>query len=371
MRKALVHDWYYVNGGAEKVIHSLNNIYTDFEHYALVDFLDDDDRNFILKGKKVNTSFIQKWPTAKKNHRKFLQFFPLAIEQFDLDHYDVVISSSASVSKGVLTNQEQLHICYCHSPMRYAWDLYHQYLEDSKLKKGLKGFYAKYVLHKIRQWDLATNNRVDYFIANSNYVAKRIKKIYNRDSVVIYPPVDVNQFELKEEKQDFYLTASRMVPYKKMATIVEAFNEMPDKKLMVIGDGPDYNKIRKLAKSNIELKGFINSNELKSYMQNAKAFVFAAKEDFGIIPVEAQACGTPVIGYNSGGLKETVVDDITGVLFDHQTPESIKNAVHKFENMTFDAQEIRTNALRFSSARFEKEMKAFIDSKYTAFKTNR
>jgi glycosyltransferase involved in cell wall biosynthesis len=368
MRKALVHDWYYVNGGAEKVIHSLNNIYGDFEHYALVDFLGEEDRRYILKGKKVNTSFIQKWPTAKKNHRKFLQFFPLAIEQFDLNSYDLVISSSASVSKGVLTNLKQLHICYCHSPMRYAWDLYHQYLEDSQLKTGLRGFYAKWVLHNIRQWDLITINRVDHFIANSKYVAQRIKKIYNRDSIVIYPPVDVNQYELKEEKQDFYLTASRMVPYKKMATIVEAFNEMPDRKLVVIGDGPDYNKINKLAKDNIELKGFLNSNELKSYMQNAKAFVFAAKEDFGIIPVEAQACGTPIIGFNEGGLKETVIDGKTGVLFDQQTPQAIKKAIEKFEKMSFNAQDIRTNAMRFSSSRFEDEMKAFIDLKYKEFK---
>ncbi|TXD83948.1 glycosyltransferase family 4 protein [Subsaximicrobium wynnwilliamsii] len=368
MKKALVHDWYYISGGAEKVIHSFNSVYDDFEHYALVDFLDEKDRQFILNGASVHTSFIQNLPTAKSNHRKFLQLFPYAIEQFDLQDYDLVLSSSASIAKGVLTTQDQLHICYCHSPMRYAWDLYHQYLEDSNLKKGLKGFYAKQVLHKMRQWDISTVNRVDFFVANSKYIARRIKKIYNRESTVIYPPVDVNRFTLQETKKEYYLTVSRMVPYKKLKLIVETFNEMPNKKLIVLGDGPDYKHIKKIAKSNIELKGFMEADDLKVYMQEAKAFVFAAKEDFGIVPVEAQACGTPVIGYNAGGLRETVKDGETGVFFDSQTTEAIKAAVEKFESLTFDANTIRENALRFSTERFEREMKAFIETKYKEFK---
>ncbi|MBA6151923.1 glycosyltransferase family 4 protein [Gelidibacter maritimus] len=371
MKKALVHDWYYVSGGAEKVIHSFNNVWGDFDHFALVDFLDNNDRQFILNGEKANVSFIQKLPTARSNHRKFLQFFPFAIEQFDLRNYDLILSSSASVAKGVLSNQDQLHICYCHSPMRYAWDLYHQYLMDTKLNKGLKGVYAKWVLHKIRQWDLSNTNRVDFFIANSNYIAQRIKKIYNRDSVVIYPPVNVDEFQLQVNKQDYYLTASRMVPYKKIKLIVEAFNKMPEKKLIVVGDGPDFKSIKKVAKSNIELKGFLNSDALKQYMQNAKAFVFASKEDFGIVPVEAQACGTPVIAYNAGGVRETVVPNKTGILFDQQTEDSIINAIKDFEKTNFNPVEIRENALKFSKERFEREIKEYVEFKYNEFKLTR
>ena len=204
MKKALINDWYYVNGGAEKVIHSINNIWNDLDHFALIDFLNDEDRTFILNGKKAKVSFIQDLPTARKNHRKFLQLFPYAIEQFDLREYDLILSSSSSIAKSVLTNSNQLHICYCHSPIRYAWDLYHQYLKEENLLFGIKSIYVRYVLHKIRNWDILTSNRVDYFIANSNYIAKRIKKIYNRESTVIYPPVDTNFFTLEENKQDHF-----------------------------------------------------------------------------------------------------------------------------------------------------------------------
>ncbi|WP_417859710.1 glycosyltransferase [Winogradskyella sediminis] len=368
MKKALIHDWYYVNGGAEKVLHSFNSIWTDFEHYALVDFLNDSDRDYILNGAKVNTSFIQKLPTAKSNHRKFLQLFPYAIEQFDLNEYDLVLSSSASVAKGVMTNQNQLHICYCHSPMRYAWDLYHQYLEESNFG-FLSGMYAKRVLHKIRMWDVINSNRVDVFIANSNYIKGRIKKIYNRDAKVIYPPVDVLNFKLVEQKDEYYFTASRMVPYKKIELIVRAFNHMPNKKLIVAGDGPDYKKIKSLSKSNVELVGFLETDDLKQYLSKAKAFVFAAEEDFGIIPVEAQACGTPVIAYNKGGLRETVIENETGLLFKHQTEESIIEAVKAFEKLDFNPVAIRQNAMRFSTERFEEEMKNFVNEQYTRFKS--
>lgn len=370
MKKALIHDWYYVNGGAEKVIHSFNTIWKDFEHYALVDFLDEKDRDYILNGASVNTSFIQKLPTAKSNHRKFLQLFPYAIEQFDLNEYDLVLSSSASIAKGVMTNQNQLHICYCHSPMRYAWDLYHQYLEESNFG-FLSGLYAKYVLHKIRMWDVINSNRVDIFIANSNYIRSRIKKTYNREAKVIYPPVDVVNFELVEKKEDYYFTASRMVPYKKIELIVRAFNNMPNKKLVVAGNGPDYKKIKAIAKSNIELVGFLESEVLKSYISKAKAFVFAAEEDFGIIPVEAQACGTPVIAYNKGGLRETVTDKETGLLFNHQTEKSIIDAVTTFEKLEFDPTVVRQNAMRFSKERFEKELNDFVTEEYSRFRAER
>ncbi|WP_428230733.1 glycosyltransferase [Flavobacterium sp.] len=363
MKKALISDWYYVNGGAEKVIHSINSIWNDFDHYALIDFLNDEDRAYILNGKKARTSFIQKLPTAKQNHRNFLQLFPFATEQFDLSDYELIISSSSAVAKGVKTRKDQLHICYCHSPMRYAWDLQDQYLNDSGLDSGLRGFYAKYVLNKIRKWDVANSDNVDFFIANSNHIAQRIKKIYNRESTVIYPPVDVDFFTLEEQKEDFYFTASRLVSYKKTQVIVEAFNELPHLKLIIAGDGPEFEKLQKIAKRNIEFVGFIDASRLKSYMQKAKAFVFAAEEDFGIIPVEAQACGTPIIAFGKGGTLETVVENITGVFFREQSAQKIKDAVNSFEKIKFDSKMIREHAMKFSTKRFENEMKVFVDKK--------
>ncbi len=367
MKKALVHDWYYVSGGAEKVIHSIVNTYDDLEHFALIDFLNDADRDFILRGAKVNTSFIQRLPTAKSNHRKFLQFFPQAIEQFDLSKFDVVISSSASIAKGVLTSSKQLHICYCHSPMRYAWDFYHQYLKEARLNKGLKSWYAKRILHKIRVWDVVSSNRVDYFIANSNYIAKRIKKVYNRDSTVIYPPVNIEQFKLNEIKEDYYLAASRLVSYKKIDLIVKTFSKMPNRKLIVVGDGPDFRKIKNIATKNIEVKGFVSKSDLIKYMQRAKGFIFPAEEDFGIIPVEAQACGTPVIAYGKGGCLETIIENKTGVFFHNQTEKSLTEAIINFEKMKFNPFEIRKNSERFSKERFESEFSSFINKKTKEF----
>jgi glycosyltransferase involved in cell wall biosynthesis len=364
MRKALISDWYYVNGGAEKVIHSINSIWDDFDHFALIDFLNDEDRKFILNGKKAKTSFIQKLPTVKKNHRKFLQLFPIAIEQFDLRDYDLIISSSSAVAKGIKTNKNQLHICYCHSPMRYAWDLREQYLKDAGLNKGLKGLYAKSVLDKIQKWDLSNSDNVDFFIANSKHIAERIKKIYNRESTVIYPPVDVDFFSLEEIKEDYYFTASRLVQYKKTQLIIEAFNQLPHLKLIVAGDGPELEKLQKTAKNNIEFVGYIENKKLRSLMQKAKAFVFAAEEDFGIIPVEAQACGTPVIALAKGGTLETVIENKTGIFFVEQSAEKIKQAVLNFETKNFDPQIIREHAVTFSKQRFEKEIKEFIETKY-------
>lgn len=374
MKKALINDWYNQNGGAEKVIHSINNIWSDLDHFALVDFLNADHRNFILHGKSAQTSFIQKLPFAKKNHRKYLQFFPIAIEQFDLRKYDLIISSSSSVAKGVLTNSNQLHICYCHSPIRYAWDLYHQYLEEANLNKGLKGLYAKYVLHKIRIWDALTHNRVDYFIANSKYIAARIKKLYNRDALVIYPPVDCSNFTIGETAGDYYFTTSRMVPYKKISLIVEAFAMMPDKKLIIGGDGPDFKKINKLKTTNVELLGYIDNKTLVNYTQSAKAFIFAAEEDFGIAPIEAQACGIPVIAFGKGGALETILGSFakenaikytdTGIFFEEQTLESLSFAINLFEKNIgkFNKQIIRKQALNFSKKRFEKEFKEAVEA---------
>ncbi len=367
MKKALVHDWFYNIGGAEKVVHSINNIWDDLEPYALIDFLNNEERDYVLNGKKANTSFIQKLPFASKNHRNYLQWFPLAIEQFDLSNYDLVLSSSSSVAKGVLTHANQLHISYVHSPMRYAWDLYHLYLKESKLTSGIKGRYAQWVLHKMRQWDFMSHQRVDHMVANSNYIAKRIKKVYNRDAEVIYPPVDIEQFTLSEQKENFFVTASRMVPYKKIDIIVEAFANMPDKKLIVIGEGPDMQKIKSKAKKNIEIIGFQPDDVLKDYMQKAKAFIFAAEEDFGIIPVEAQACGTPVIAFNKGGAVETINNEISGCFFNEQNPTAIKNAVQQFEKINFSPNLIRKNAERFSKLNFESKFESFVYRKQNEF----
>ncbi|HBR3283618.1 TPA: glycosyltransferase, partial [Klebsiella pneumoniae] len=285
---------------------------------------EDDKKKF--KNKKITTTFIQKLPKAKKKYQQYLPLMPLAIEQLDLSSHDIILSSSHAVAKGVLTGPDQLHISYVHSPIRYAWDLQHQYLRESGLNRGIKGLFAKWILHKIRLWDTRTANGVDFFIANSKFISRRIKKVYGREADVIYPPVDVERFKLKREKQDFYLTASRLVPYKRIDLIVEAFSKMPEKRLVVIGDGPEMSKIRKIAGANIEILGFQPNDVMEEYMMDAKAFVFAAEEDFGITPVEAQACGTPVIAFGKGGVLETIKnlgqEEPTGLFFYEQNIDS-------------------------------------------------
>ena len=387
MRTAIVHDWIVDIGGSEKCLESIYSLYPS-DVYTLV-FKEQSAVSLGIDLMRLKGSFLQKFPQATKRYRTYLPFFPLAVEQFDLSGYDVIISSSHAAAKGVLTTSEQLHICYCYTPMRYAWDLYHQYLKEAGLEKGLKGKIAKAILHYIRIWDYSTSNRVDHFIAISEYIARRIKKVYGRDAVVIYPPVDIDKYELYTEKENYYLTASRMVPYKKIDLIVESFKSMPDKKLVVIGDGPDFKKIKSKAGENIELLGYQSFNVLKEYMQRAKAFVFAAEEDFGIIPVEAQACGTPVIAYGRGGVMETIVPmriaptssgqapcgmrnekhtAPTGVFFYEQTVESLIGAVRQFEENQdrFDYALIRKNAERFSRERFRMEFRKFVESKLRA-----
>ena len=366
MRVAIVCDWLVVYAGAERVLEQILKIYPDADLFCLVDFLPEDQRGFIMN-KKTYTSFIQNLPRAKKSYRSYLPLMPLAIEQLDVSGYDLVISSSHAVAKGVLTGPDQVHISYVHSPIRYAWDLQHQYLQEANLTHGIKGWMAKAILHYIRLWDYRTANGVDHFIANSKFIARRIKKVYGREADVVYPPVDVDAYELCEEKEDFYLTASRMVPYKKVKLIVEAFNEMPDKKLVVIGDGPEYGKIKEIAKGNIVLMGYQPFAVLKEKMQKAKAFIFAAEEDFGITPVEAQACGTPVIAYGRGGVLETVrgqdCEKSTGCFFYRQTTTAIITAMRSFEEISTNimSQHCRKNAERFSIPCFIKRMKETVD----------
>lgn len=366
MRVAIVHDWLVTYAGAEKVIEKILEVYPDADLFSLVDFIPPGQRDFI-KNKEVQISFIQRLPFSKKKYRAYLPFMPLAIEQLDVSKYDLIISSSHAVAKGIITGPDQIHISYVHSPIRYAWDLQHQYLKESGLEKGLKGWIAKGILHYIRNWDYRTANNVDYFLANSKFIGRRIWRVYRREANVIYPPVDVSAFLLNEKKEDFYITASRMVPYKKIDLIVKAFTKMADKKLVVIGDGPDLQKIKQVAGPNVELLGYQEFGVLKDYMQRAKAFVFAAEEDFGITPVEAQACGTPVIAYGKGGALETVngfdSDTPTGLFFAEQTEESIIEAVQKFEQnlLNFVPMKIRQHALKFSPERFKEELKSFVD----------
>lgn len=371
MKVAIIHDWLVTYAGAERVLEQMLKVYPDADLFSMVDFLPEGQRDFI-QNKPVTTSFIQKLPFAKKKYRGYLPLMPLAVEQFDLSAYDLIISSSHAVAKGVITGPNQLHISYVHSPMRYAWDLQHQYLRESGLLTGFKGWIAKYLLHRLRLWDLRTANGVDVFVSNSAFIAKRIWKIYRREARVVFPPVDIESFALCEQKERFYLTASRMVPYKKMDLIVAAFKQMPDKQLMVIGDGPDRSKIEALAAgcSNIIFLGYQPSEALKDYMQRAKAFVFAAEEDFGITPVEAQACGTPVIAFGKGGALETIkgfdCEQPTGLFFNQQTMDSLALAIEQFENNTgiFSAQACVENAQRFSETRFRQEFESFITRAY-------
>ena len=365
---AFVHDWLVERGGAENLLETMLQFWPGAPVYTLVH--DPDGPTYpILQGHQVKTSFLQKFPGIKNHYRSFLALMPLAIEQLDLSNYDIVISNSYAVAKGILTGPDQLHICMCCSPIRYAWDLQHQYLHESKNDKGLKSWIARWVLHEIRKWDYRTANGVDKFIAISHFIARRIWKVYRRNSRVIYPPIDVKHFGLCKQKEDFYLTVSRMVPYKHIHLIVEAFSKMPDKRLIVIGDGPDRKKIQALATPNIELLGYQSSEALKNYMQRARAFIFAAREDFGIAPVEAQACGTPVIAYRKGGILETVIEGKTGLFFNQQTVPSLIDAVLRFESdqYEFSPEVIHRHAKRFSKERFEREFQDYIEYSWDKF----
>ncbi|HCD8206364.1 TPA: glycosyltransferase, partial [Klebsiella michiganensis] len=312
-----------------------------------------------------------------KKYQSYLPLMPLAIEQLDVSKHDIILSSSHAVAKGILTGPDQLHISYVHSPIRYAWDLQHQYLREAGLSKGLKATLARWLLHKIRIWDCRTANGVDHFIANSQFIARRIKKVYGRKADVIYPAVDVERFALQTNKQDYYMTASRMVPYKRMDLIVEAFSHMPTKRLVVIGDGPEMNKIKSKATNNIEILGYQPNDVMQKYMSEAKAFVFAAEEDFGITPVEAQACGTPVIAYGKGGALETIIsiekEDPTGLFFYKQDVESLVEAISKFE-LSRDSilpENCRANALKFSAERFREEIKHYVEQKWKDFEDSK
>jgi len=375
-RVAIIHDWLVTYAGAERVLEQMLNCFPDSDLFSLVNFLDPKNQGFILN-KNIKTSFIQKLPFAMKKYRMYLPLMPLAIEQFDLTDYDLIISSSHAVAKGVIVGPDQLHICMCYSPIRYAWDLQHQYLKEEGLDSSFKGLLARYFLHKIRIWDTRTSNGVDKFIAISNFIGRRIKKAYNRDSTTIYPPVDTNAFfPTKGQKDEFYLTCSRMVPYKKIDLIAATFTKkFPHKKLKIIGDGPEMKKIRKISGDNVELLGYQDFEVLRDHLQRAKAFIFASIEDFGIAPLEAQSCGTPVIAFNKGAAKETIIPlgsgnpNPTGIFFDSQTISSLANAIKIFEENSdrINSNSCINNAVKFSEARFQLEFRSFVENAYREF----
>jgi glycosyltransferase involved in cell wall biosynthesis len=367
LKYALVHEWLTpkATGGSELVVREILN-HIDADLYALIDFESCNPESYLYK-RRIGTTFLQHFPYASGGVQKYLPLFPLAIEQLDLRQYDVILSSSHAVAKGVLTTPDQLHLCYCHSPMRYAWDLTFDYLRQSKLGSGLVGWMTKYMLHCLRQWDVLSANRVDYFIANSHYTAQRIWRCYRREATVIYPPVNVEELPFLAQKEDFYLTVTRLVSYKQVSLIVKAFNHLK-RPLVVIGTGNEMEKLLAIADSHIQILGWQSNEVVKKYMASAKAFVYAACEDFGIALVEAQACGTPVIAYGAGGALETVRDfrtfndTATGIFFRVQTEAALVEAVEKFEvyQELFNPEYMRSHAAQFSGKVFAAEYLDFL-----------
>lgn len=369
LKYALVHEWLTpkATGGSELVVKEILK-HIDADLYALINFESTNPESYLYK-RQIGTTFLQHFPLAENGVQKYLPLLPLAIEQLDLREYDVILSSSHAVAKGVLIGPHQLHICYSHTPMRYAWDLTFDYLQGSKAGRGIPGIFTRYLLHRLRQWDVISANRVDYFIANSKHTARRIWRCYRREAEVIYPPVEIERFSVQEKKEDFYLTVCRLVSYKKISLIANAFNQL-GRSLVVIGTGPELEQIRELAQPNVLVLGWQPAEVVGQYMREAKAFVYAACEDFGMAIVEAQACGTPVIAYGGGGALETVrdvrqyPDSATGVLFSPQTEDGLVEAVEVFEARQgeFVAEVARSQAANFSPEVFRKRYLAFLDS---------
>lgn len=372
MRIAIVHDWLDTWGGAERVLAELLALFPAADLFALVDFLSAKDRARLNRD-NVRTTFIQRLPFARRHFRKFLGFMHLAIEQFDLHGYDLVISSCHSVSKAVLTGPDQLHVCLCYSPPRYAWDLQTQYLRQSGLEHGVRGWIARRTLHRLRLADLRASTGVDRFVAISHYIARRILKCYRREAIVIYPPVELSARLRAPVDGSDYVTVSRLVPYKRVDLLIEAFRALPERTLHIIGDGPERNRLTELAGPNIRLHGTLDDDERDRLLDGAAAFVFAAEEDFGIAPLEAQGRGMPVIAFARGGTGETIrgldKDAPTGVLFETQDAAAIVAAIHAFERARalILPQSCRANAERYSLQRFRSEFNAFVQSAWSEF----
>jgi glycosyltransferase involved in cell wall biosynthesis len=376
LKYALVHEWLTpkATGGSELVVKEILK-FIDADLYALVDFESTNPDSYLYQ-RKIGTTFLQNFPGARGGVQKYLPLMPIAIEQLDLRNYDVILSSAHAVAKGIITSPQQLHVCYSHTPMRYAWDLTFDYLDQSRLGQGLPGIFTRYLLHQLRQWDVISANRVDHFIANSHFTASRIWRCYRRHADVVYPPVDIDRFTCNADKEDFYLTVCRLVSYKQVAPIVEAFNQN-GKNLVVIGTGTELKKLQQIAKSNVKILGFQSNSVVQDYLARAKAFVYAACEDFGIVLVEAQACGTPVIAYGVGGAAETVLDirahpDCgTGILFPTQTIAAIVAAIETFEtyHQQFQSEQIRTHAESFAASVFRSQYLSLVDRYYHEWKS--
>ena len=368
---ALVHEWLTpkATGGSELVVKEILQ-FIDADLYALIDFESTNPDSYLYQ-RQIGTTFLQNLPGVKGGVQKYLPLMPIAIEQLDLRHYDVILSSAHAVAKGILTTPQQLHLCYCHTPMRYAWDLTFDYLRQSRLGQGIPGIFTRYLLHRLRQWDVISANRVDHFIANSHFTASRIWRSYRRRADVVYPPVNIDRFTCTADKEDFYLTVCRLVGYKQVAPIVEAFN-LNGRNLVVIGTGTELQKLQQIAKPNVTILGYQPDTVVQDYLARAKAFVYAACEDFGIVLVEAQACGTPVIAYGVGGAAETVLDIRshpecgTGILFLAQTTAAILTAVATFEtyHQQFQAERIRTHAESFAASVFRSQYLSLVDRYY-------
>lgn len=367
LRVAVVHEWLLDYAGSERVLREVLALIPHADLFTLIEHPDEDLKRAIPRRAKA-TSFLQSIPSLRRWLPYFVPLMPFAIEQFDVSGYDVVISSSHTAAKGIITGPDQLHLSYVHSPMRYAWDLQHQYLAHSGMSRGLKGLAARWALHRLRQWDARTANGVDAFAANSAFVARRIRKAYGRDAEIIHPPVDISSLPLSDRRDDFYLTVSRLQPYKRVDLLVDAFGQMPDRRLVVIGDGPMLKRLRSRNAVNVEFLGHRPTVEVLQWMGRARAFLFAGIEDFGIVMVEAQACGAPVIALGQGGAPEIVTGEHdpqpSGVLFPAQTPESVKEAVNRFEQISarFTASACRMNAMRFDASVFRDRFAGFVSA---------
>jgi glycosyltransferase involved in cell wall biosynthesis len=351
LKIALVFDWMTTRGGAERVNLHLAGIFPNADIFTSVI----NHKKFPeLKDRNIKTSFIQKLPFAKKKHQLFLSLMPYAYENFDLSEYDLVISSSHSCAKGIITKPETLHICYCHAPMRYAWNNWHQYINEYKLPGFIKRI-GKKMIHKIRMWDKISADRPDFYFANSKCTQNRIQKYYRKESKILPPSIDVHSFQIANGYLDYFLAVGRLTPYKKFDLLVETFNKnkLP---LKIVGTGIQEEELKKKAKSNIEFLGYVSEKELRKLYRECKALVFPQLEDFGITPLEVMASGRPVIAFKAGGALETVVDKVTGGFFEEQNEKSLNEVINKFQNIKVDPLKIRKHAEKFDHKHFKEEL---------------
>ncbi|OGI26639.1 MAG: glycosyl transferase [Candidatus Moranbacteria bacterium RIFOXYB1_FULL_43_19] len=358
MKIALVHDYLVQYGGAERVLECFTEIWPYAPIYTLI--YDEEKTHGIFKGKRIYTSFLQKFPYARANHRVFPPLMPPAIEQFDFSKYDIVLSDSSSYAKGAITNPQTLHICYCHTPMRYAWDDCQKYIEEFGFPRFVKKM-VPFFMNYIRIWDRVSADRPDEYIANSKFVAGRIKKYYKKDSHVINPPVDVKKFYISEKTGNYFLMVGRLMTYKRFDIVIEAFNRL-GWPLKIIGRGPDFKRLQKMAKENIVFMGRLSDEELAKTYSEAKAFIFPQEEDFGIVAIEAMAAGKPIVAFHGGDIVEHVADKKEGIFFEEQTADSLIGALKKFEPEKFDARRIREKALPFDREIFKSRIKQYIEN---------